>query len=294
MTQNRLAIAAFMLVLAVPASAAPVFFLDLFSSSGRMYLWARSDIRLAGVSLDIVEVGGAIKFTGAEVFNPNNRWAFLDGPRVVSDSAITNIGGAAIPGIVGSGIGAGSPEGSDVLLAAVDYMRTGFMDSQLFLRIGSNVVADWDGNAPLVHFGTRSSTPLRGDQVGAQGVVATTGYPTPPLIVDVGLGQRPVGALIEHAFMSQAFTSRPLSWSDLTVNGPGSPLIAPTLNADGTFSWDSHGSLLGVYTFDVTATNAFGRDVGRLTVEIVPEPTAISLFSLAIIGIVGRRQFYKT
>ena len=52
------------------------------NSTGTLHIWADSDIRLVGASLDLLETGGAIKFTGLNVPNPNNRWMFLDGPQV--------------------------------------------------------------------------------------------------------------------------------------------------------------------------------------------------------------------
>ena len=107
-----------------------------YSSTGTIHIWARSDVRLSGVSLDLIETGGAIKFTGFEIPNPNDRWAFVDGPQIVTNSAVTNIGGAAFPLIAGHGIGPGSLEGNDVLLASVNYLGIGGSVSQLALASG--------------------------------------------------------------------------------------------------------------------------------------------------------------
>ena len=82
------------------------------NSTGTLHIWANSDVRLSGVSLDLIETGGFIKFQGPlSVSNPAGpppRWAFLDGPQVIVNSLVTNIGGAALPGLNGDGIGQGS------------------------------------------------------------------------------------------------------------------------------------------------------------------------------------------
>src|SRR5262245_32213165 len=71
---------------------------DPLASTAREFgIYAITDERLAGVSLDLLESGGGIKFTGIDIINDDNRWAFLDGPLTIGDSAITSIGGVAIP-----------------------------------------------------------------------------------------------------------------------------------------------------------------------------------------------------
>jgi hypothetical protein len=142
-------------------------------STGTLHIWADSDIRLSSVSLDVVEVGGAIKFTGATVLNPlNRRWVITSNP-MVADSLITNIAGGMLLNVSGGGIGTGSPEGSNVLVASVDYtaMRPGH--SSLSLRVGELVIADWDGNNPNVHFGTPTSPVVFGGVPGGMGIVGT-------------------------------------------------------------------------------------------------------------------------
>ena len=94
----------------------------------------------------------------------------------------------------------------------------------------------------------------------------------PPVVHDVDLGDR-LGRSsgIDHTFMSAAGDTR-ITWSNLAVSGPGTPLHAPVLSPDGTFSWTPHGSPLGLYNFEVTATNAGGSDVGRLSVNLIAPP----------------------
>jgi hypothetical protein len=51
---------------------------------------------------------------------------------------------------------------------------------------------------------------------------------------------------------------------------------APSLTPAGAFNWNSTGSSPGQYNFDVTATNAGGSDVGRLSLNLVsPAPVII-------------------
>jgi hypothetical protein len=52
---------------------------------GTLYLWANTDVRLSSISLDLIETGGGIKFTGAEWLNPNNRWVINQTPVVTND-----------------------------------------------------------------------------------------------------------------------------------------------------------------------------------------------------------------
>jgi hypothetical protein len=264
--------------------------------NGKLHIWVNSDVRLSGISLDLIETGGGIRFTGVEVPNPNQRWALFDSPRIVSDSAVTNIGGAAIPQVVGKGVGQGSPEGANVLIASVDYFAAGFAccGSQLSLRVGSNGIADWDGNFPQLRFGSQTAPILKGDQFGASSLVGLLTHTEAPLIpVDANLGNQPRGDIIDHKFTVSS-SAGDVVWSNLVVNGPGTPAIAPSLGADGRFIWNTAGSPLGAWTFDATVRDQFGPAVGHLTVNlVVPEPTTCLL---ALVGLsafrlsIGRRH----
>jgi hypothetical protein len=92
----------------------------------------------------------------------------------------------------------------------------------------------------------------------------------PPLVADANLGNRTQDSLISHNFT--ALGTPPITWDNLMVNGPGAPTIAPTLTTSGVFSWNSAGSPLGLYNFDVTATNPYGSDTGRLMINLVEAP----------------------
>ncbi|MCI0333409.1 MAG: PEP-CTERM sorting domain-containing protein [Planctomycetes bacterium] len=74
-----------------------------------------------------------------------------------------------------------------------------------------------------------------------------------------------------------------------TAHGhPGGPHSNATIDANGKLSWDPVGSPRGDYVWKVTASNDFGMDMARLTVQIknVPEPSTLALFGLAMVGMV--------
>jgi hypothetical protein len=111
--------------------------------------------------------------------------------------------------------------------------------------------------------------------------------PSPPIVDDVNLGNRIRGTTIAHQFVASG-GEEPITWGNLVVNGPGAPANAPTLTAGGAFSWNSVGTdPLGIYTFDVTATNPLGSSVGQLTINLVPEPATVSQVGLVSIVLMG-------
>ena len=152
--------------------------------------------------------------------------------------------------------------------------------SQLSLRVGGQTIADWDGNAPNVHFGTASNPAVPGGVPGGMGAVGSIGVegpePLPPVVVDANLGDREQGSVIGHTFTT-SIGDPPITWGNLIASGPGPLANAPSLTANGVFNWNSAGSPLGLYNFDVTATG-FGSDVGRLSLNLVgqvPEPPVV-------------------
>jgi hypothetical protein len=146
------------------------------NSSGILHIWVDTDVRLCGVSLDLVETGHAIKFTDLNVYNPRVRWTFLDGPQEVTDSAVNHIGGASLKiGLSGDGIGPGTPDGGRVLLASVAYTaaNTPGAKSDLSLRVGGNGINDITGNFSEIRFGTRSAPLVNGFDIGTLGLVGS-------------------------------------------------------------------------------------------------------------------------
>jgi len=145
-----------------PAGTGPLVVAPNFAGSLNVY--AQTDVRLSGVSLDIMNMGDGIAFSGnIEVPNPansgQNRWFVIDGPQIVTPSQIEGLGGGAIAGLNGNGIGPGSPDLADpvsgYLLGTVHYTASGNAGaaSNLFIKVGANGVFDWESSPAPSHFG---------------------------------------------------------------------------------------------------------------------------------------------
>jgi hypothetical protein len=298
---------------ATVAQAVPVFYLNTSnsaagtpgdvaltnvapSSTGQLFLWVNTDVRLSGIDLELTETGGGIKFTGAEWLNPSNRWA-LTGTPGVTDSAVTLLQGGAIPLVVGGGVGPGSPgtdAGPAVLLGSINYMANAGGTSQLALKVGSQTIADWDGAAPNVRFGANAPPDVPGGVAGGTDGVGSIqvggGQTNPPVITPVNLGEVEQSTTI----MAQLTASNTPTWSNLTST-TGSPAIAATLTPQGQFSWNPAGSARGpkgsgtvAYSWTATATNADGMDTRvAISLSLIPEPATMSLFGLAMVGMLG-------
>lgn len=180
MRSDRLAVAVALIIQSIALSptvpAAPLFYLSdqplglaqpgTFSldnpadAGGQLlYIYGMTDERLSGVSLDLSASGGGIEFSGLNVVN-DGRWWMLDGPQVVEHLRISSIGGGAIPGLSGNGIGPGDfvdpnyHPSSGYLLATVEYNVVDASGPLNFeLTVGQNAIADWNGNIPMVHLG---------------------------------------------------------------------------------------------------------------------------------------------
>jgi len=268
------------------------------NSTGQLFLWANTDVRLSGIDLELQETGGGIKFTGAEWLNPSNRWA-LTAPPVITNSLVTLLQGGAIPGVVGGGIGPGSPGGDagpSVLLGSVNYMANASGTSALALKVGQQTIADWDGVAPMVRFGANAAPDVPGgvpggtDGVGS--IAVAGGLPVTPVITPVALGEV---NQITNVLANLVASNGPITWSGLTPTpGVGSPALAATLTPQGAFSWNPAGSARGPkgngrpYSWNATATNSAGGTTGvAITLSLIPEPATISLLGLAMVGTLG-------
>jgi hypothetical protein len=158
-------------------------------ASGNFYLYANSDVRLSSVSLDLLSSNAsAIKLTSANVDTSGSRYAFADGPLTVAadGSSITSIGGIAIPGLNGNGIGPGSNIPSPTLLATIGYTAGATGTSNLSLRVGGNQIGDFNGAPVVVQVGAAGT--IDGATIGAvDGAGSLSVVPEPATFALIGL-----------------------------------------------------------------------------------------------------------
>jgi hypothetical protein len=269
------------------------------ASTGQLHLWANTDVRLSGIDLELIETGGGIRFTGAEWLAPAGRW-FLAGTPAVTNSAVTLLQGAAIPGIPGggNGIGPGAPgadAGPVLKLGTINYTANATGTSQLALKVGLQTIADWDGAAPMVRFGANAVPDVPGGVPGGMdgvGSIAVGGEVLLPVITPVALGEV---NQVTNVMANLTASNGPITWSNLVPTpGVGSPALAATLTPQGAFSWNPAGSARGPkgngrpYSWNATATNAAGMSTGvAITLSLIPEPATVSLLGLAMVGTLG-------
>jgi hypothetical protein len=238
-------------------------------ATGVVNIFADSDVRLSGVSLNVIATGNAIKLTGpVTVPNPATRWFALDAPQTITDGKILHIGGAAINGLSGEGIGGNSPQGARVLLASFGFQVLGGGVSNLLLQVGDNGIADCDTGAfPTVFFGTQSGTGISGNPnpTPGSGIVGTIngclGCIPPDLqdeLIDTVDANNP--GMIFHNFLTNGGQLPGYSLQfDSYVPAPGITGTGPTTPAyidtpTGRFAWNTIGSPIGTYKWLVTGT----------------------------------------
>jgi hypothetical protein len=292
-------------------NAAPVFYLSTSDTAGApamlnltgapgatgtLFLWGNSpDVRIGGISLDVISSGDAIKFN-APLTGPQAgaNWSFVNPPTLSPDGrSLTGFGAAAIPPAAG-GFGAGSPAGPSLMLGSFGY-TLGAGTANLRMEIGDAEITDYDGGYPMVHFGTAASPARLGSAVGeGNDVGGLGGGVVPPVITDATIGPLATDTAnaITHQFAAnQAITT----WTLTSLLGPAgaTPTFTPSLSATGSFSWaatkaDLRGMDSAQWVATVSGQNANGSDTGTLTINLViPEPATLSLVGLAMIGLVG-------
>jgi hypothetical protein len=111
----------------------------------------------------------------------------------------------------------------------------------------------------------------------------------PPVVLDLYEAAYQ-GEMVVLPFFTPEGTP-PITYHDFVVNGPydTSPVNAPMLSSAGELLWQTTTSdVLGWYYFDVTATNSFGSDTGRISLRLqIPEPATIAMLSLAMLAVGG-------
>jgi hypothetical protein len=117
-----------------------------------------------------------------------------------------------------------------------------------------------------------------GESVVGESVSGTLGFPNfPPVAHDAEI--RTGAAIISHLFTATDEEPETLTWSNLTNVGVTTPAVAATLSPIGLFTWHTIASArfpFGIpYEWEATVTDAAGlTDVARLTVRLIPEPSA--------------------
>ena len=125
--------------------------------TGTLNLFALPDVRMAEIRVNLANMGSAIEFTGANVLNSNDRWAFT-ADRIIQPQEIRSIGGGAIQGLSGNGIGPDSPNPgfdptSGYLIATISFASTHNLGGASELFIKAERASDWEGNPLDMHFG---------------------------------------------------------------------------------------------------------------------------------------------
>jgi len=214
------------------------------------------------------------------IFNNNNSFipTFAPGKTAAEDSQFSV--NSADPTILAV---PGSVESGTFLRAAWAWTQSpgnSLAVAQLVIPTAGAATVNYRGAVTALVAGAQTDFPVTGSVGGG----APPGIA--PVVVDSNLGNRIRGAVINYQFTHNPDATAAVTYGNLqTIGGP--PATAPTLSAAGALSWNSAGSPLGVYNFDVTATNSAGSDVGRLTLNLVPEPATMALMSLAVVGLVG-------
>jgi hypothetical protein len=243
-------------------------------------------------AFDFVGDGSNDSATGRGFFGPLSQVGLPTGPTIFED------GNVLIP-IVGTPAGSqiahdsqfkvlssavvvppGLAEESATLLQATWAWSAAQGTSVPFAQITTNGTVNFRGAVTALVNGVQTDFPVSGTLGGQAGVA--------PVVVDAAIGDRIQGNQVSHQFTTSAGSPAP-TWGSLTpVAGNPTPATPPTLTAGGLFTWDSRQSPYGSYAWDVTATNATGSDVGRLSITlIVPEPATISLVGLMLVGLVS-------
>jgi hypothetical protein len=129
-------------------------------TTGAFDIWIKTEHsdRLVGVGLDLMAVGEAIEFTGADIVIGRDRFIFHGNPTVMHDGAmITNLWTFTGLGGGSPGIGPGVPVDNEDLgayrFATVHYRIAELGVSDLQLRVGEFLFLWTDGGPNTVHLG---------------------------------------------------------------------------------------------------------------------------------------------
>jgi hypothetical protein len=275
--------------------------------TGTLYIWAQNTAKLNSLAYDVVSSDTSlVQITARQMYNPKvfgvlDRWdAPVNQGSIDAAGNLLNMYGIAVTAQGLNPLTRADDAGWDdvaqaALIGEIQYRALGHRclgvfcpPVQLQLQDGAfGTVAGLDPENTTNHFAT-----IRFDFGGGD---------PPPMVDDIYylrlFRNEIIGPLM---LMDTAPGIPPVTWSDLMnfsyepafgAAPPSSPGIhhQPTWDPlTQKFNWDTSGSSPGRYMWEVTASNAFGEDSAKITVDLmIPEPATIWLVGLTMIGLFG-------
>jgi hypothetical protein len=213
-----------------------------------------------------------------------------------------------VPSVVGRSDALGGPGGVPALFSPTQWdvlwgpelgqntmNATGYLSARITLSGDAQAAGSFDY---LAFFGDGTEVRLHAPVVNGAIVIPPAGEP--PLVGDVYHMTMALNEIVGPLMPMDTQGTAPVTWSGLQnptyMPNFGAPMTALGINHQPTwdpltqkFNWDTSGSSRGTYMWEVTATNDFGSDVGKITVDVkfIPEPASFVLAGLSLLGLVG-------
>lgn len=119
---------------------------------------------------------------------------------------------------------------------------------------------------------------------------------TLPLTPPVSIADKNLGDILAGSAVSTTLLHAPtsLAWNLASFTGPNGAVAGATLDpTTGAFNWNSSGAALGNYQAVINGYSSVYNetDSGLLSFNlVVPEPTTLALYSLAVFGLIIERR----